>query len=260
MADFIVDSGGTPIAVFVHGSGPPLVMVHGSMTDHLAFEALVAATPSMTAYRLDRRGFGESGDGPAYTIEHEYGDVAAVVAEVARRTGEPVALFGHSYGANCALGGAVASEFVSHLVIFEPSLGLHYPAGAIESIEEALAQDDRDGALATVFSTVLDMTAEEIDKYRLSPTWSTRLRVAHTIPRECRVEEELTFESSHWKVDCPTLVMTGQETTEELATIARAAVAAIEGARLCVLEGVDHMAPRLAPHAVAEQITSFLGG
>lgn len=36
-----------------------------------------------------------------------------------------MALFAHSYGANCALG-ASAPE-VSHAVLYEPSLGLRYP-------------------------------------------------------------------------------------------------------------------------------------
>ena len=32
---------GTPIAVWVDGVGPPLVMVHGSLVDHTTFDSLV---------------------------------------------------------------------------------------------------------------------------------------------------------------------------------------------------------------------------
>ena len=44
---------------------------------------------------------------------------------VAARTGGPIVLWGHSYGANCAMGGAARTANVSHLVVYEPSLGLH---------------------------------------------------------------------------------------------------------------------------------------
>ena len=33
---------GTSLAVWVEGQGPPLVLVHGSMCDHTAFDPLVA--------------------------------------------------------------------------------------------------------------------------------------------------------------------------------------------------------------------------
>ena len=86
---------------------------------------------------MDRRGFGASGDGAGYSIERDFDDVAAVVDAVAARTGGPVALWGHSYGANCAMGGAARTANVGHLVLYEPSLGLPYPPGSIERIEDA---------------------------------------------------------------------------------------------------------------------------
>ena len=44
--------------------------------------------------------------------------------------GEPIVLWGHSYGANSALGCAARNANVSHLVVYEPSLGLTYPPGS----------------------------------------------------------------------------------------------------------------------------------
>ncbi len=257
--DFTVQSGDVPIGVFVDGEGAPVVMVHGSIADHSIFDALVAElSPSIEVFRLDRRGFGVSGDAGDYTIEREYEDVAAVVDAVASRSGGPVAVFGHSYGANCALGGAISSNDVSHLVLYEPSLGLTYPSGCIESIEAAIERGDRDAALVAVLSTVLEMTPAEIEGYRQSPVWPDRVRSAHTVPRECRTEEERSFESTSWPVRCPTVVMTGSATTRDLAAIARTAVAAIDGARLRVLDGHDHMAPRSSPTVVANELIAAL--
>ncbi len=89
--------GGTSLAVWVDGNGPPLVLVHGSMCDHTRFDPLVAElTDGATTFAMDRRGFGASTDTAGYSIEREFDDVAAVVNAVAERTGGPVALWGHS--------------------------------------------------------------------------------------------------------------------------------------------------------------------
>jgi pimeloyl-ACP methyl ester carboxylesterase len=61
---------GGSIAVWVEGEGPPLVLVHGSVSDH-------------TMFAMDRRGFGASRDDPNYSAEREFSDVAAVVDAVA---------------------------------------------------------------------------------------------------------------------------------------------------------------------------------
>jgi pimeloyl-ACP methyl ester carboxylesterase len=99
---FDIQSGdGTSLAVWVDGHGPPLVLVHGSIQDHTISAPLVdELRDGVTTFSMDRRGFGASGDTAGYSIEREFEDVAAVVDAVAARTGGPVALWGHSYGAN----------------------------------------------------------------------------------------------------------------------------------------------------------------
>jgi pimeloyl-ACP methyl ester carboxylesterase len=70
---------GTPIAYERRGHGPPLVMVHGSTVDHSRWGGVVSKLAEhFSLYRVDRRGRGASGDGPAYSIEREFEDVAAV--------------------------------------------------------------------------------------------------------------------------------------------------------------------------------------
>ena len=138
---------GTRLAVWAGGQGPPLVLVHGSLCDHTHFDPLVAELgEGMTTVAMDRRGFGASGDAPGYDLEREFEDVAAVVDAVADRAGEPVALFGHSYGAGCAMGGAALTGAVHRLVLYEPGLGISYAPGSIEEIEAAVAAGDRETA------------------------------------------------------------------------------------------------------------------
>jgi alpha-beta hydrolase superfamily lysophospholipase len=138
---------------------------------------------------MDRRGFGASGDTGPYSIERDFDDVAAIVEAVADRSGAPVALWGHSYGANCAMGGAARTRDVHHLVLYEPSLGLGYPTGSIDRIEAALAAGDNEAAIIAVLVDILEMTEEDIEAFRSNPLWPTRLAAAPTVPRECRAEE-----------------------------------------------------------------------
>jgi pimeloyl-ACP methyl ester carboxylesterase len=182
---------GTSLAVWVEGVGPPLVLVHGSVQDHTASGLLVKELQgSINTFSMDRRGFGASGDAACYAIEREFEDVAAVVDAVAARADAPVALWGHSYGASCAMGGAALTTNVDHLLLYEPSLGLAYPPGSIESIEAKVSAGDMEGALLEVLVDLVGMTDEEVAAVRSSPQmpWEARLDTVPTVPRECRAE------------------------------------------------------------------------
>ena len=165
------------------------MLVHGSLQDHSISAALVAELRAgITTFAMDRRGFGASGDGADYTIEREFEDVAAVVDAVAARTGGPVAVWGHSYGASLAMGGATLTRNISHLVLYEPSLGLAYPEGWIETVEKALAAGDDEAAIVLVLRDVLEFTDDQMDAVRSSPEWARRVAVAPTVAREARAE------------------------------------------------------------------------
>ncbi len=251
---------GTPLAVWVEGSGPALVLVHGSLCDHTRFDPLVAELrDGVTTFAMDRRGFGASGDASDYSIEREFEDVAAVVDAVAARTGGPVALWGHSYGANCAMGGAALTSNVARLLLYEPSLGLTYPAGSIEAVEQALAAGDRQAGIRLVFVGIMEMSEEEVDAMRASPLWPVRLAAAPTVPRECRVEEGWAYRPGQFDgITAPTLVLTGAETPAVVTETTRSAASAIPRAHIQVLEGHGHFAFQTDPGMVAAIIRRFV--
>jgi pimeloyl-ACP methyl ester carboxylesterase len=257
----IVDDG-VSLAVWAGGDGPALVMVHGSIADHTTFDSFVdVLRVDLATYAMDRRGFGESGDAPGHTIERDFADVTAIVDAVAARRGAPVALWGHSYGANCAMGGAASSGNVSHLVLYEPSLGLAYPPGSIEGIEAALARGDNEAAIVAVLVDMLEMTDEELDGFRGGPLWPTRLAAAPTIPRECHAEENWVYHPGRFdSISAPTLLLLGSESVPEVVEATEQAARAIPHAEVQVLEGHAHFAHRSDPELVHRVITEFLAG
>lgn len=250
---------GVSLAVWVEGHGPPLVLVHGSMQDHTGLALLLEALHTdMTTFALDRRGFGGSADAGHYSIEAEFSDVAAVLDTVAARTGGPVALWGHSYGANCAMGGAARSSHVSHLVLYEPSLGLTYPPGSIEAVEAAIASGDQEEALLIVLRDALELATEDIDAIRATPTWPSRVATAPTIPREMKAEENWSFHPGQFDaVSAPTLFLSGSESPASMKKATDDAASAITTARVRVLEGHAHLAHRTDPALVAGIVTGF---
>ena len=250
---------GTPIAVEVRGSGPPLVLVHGSIADHTTFEGFVDVLQEhFTTYALDRRGFGDTPDTPDHRIEQDFDDVAAVVAAAADRAGSPVTLFGHSYGAGCALGAAARGGRVGHLVVYEPGLGISCPPGAIERIEASLAAGDPEGAVVWVLAEVLDVAQEDIDTFRLSPHWPRRIAAAGTIPRECRVEQEWSDDSVFEAITARTLFLTGADSAPGIAAATRRLARSVPGAQVRVIEEHGHFAHRADPELVCGMIRDFV--
>jgi pimeloyl-ACP methyl ester carboxylesterase len=251
---------GVDLAVWVEGQGPPLVLVHGSIQDHTISAALVAELKTdFTTYAMDRRGFGASGDGPSYSLDREFADVAAVVDEVAARTGEPVGLWGHSFGASCAMGAAALTGNVRHLVLYEPSLGLPYPTGWIDKAEQLVADGDLEEAIVMVLRDLLEFTDEQIEERRVEPEWAGRVATAPTVAREARAEQEWTYAGSRMdRITAPTLLLSGTASPPDIKHATDAARTAIPGARVRTMPGHAHIAHRTDPAMVAEIVREFV--
>ncbi|HWM22501.1 MAG TPA: alpha/beta hydrolase [Ilumatobacteraceae bacterium] len=252
---------GTSLAVWVEGVGPPLVLVHGSFRDHTVFGPLVdELRRDVTTFSVDRRGFGASSDAPGYAIEREFEDVAAVVDAVAARTPGPVGLWGHSFGASCAIGGAALSDNVAHLILYEPSLGIAYAAGSIEAVEGAIAAGDVDAAVVAILVGILEMTEDEIDALRATPEWSALLAAGPTVARECKAEDGWVYGAGQFEtITATTLLLAGSDSPDGLGEATRQAAAAIPGARVHALEGHGHFAYRTDPAMVADIVLRSIG-
>jgi pimeloyl-ACP methyl ester carboxylesterase len=260
VASFTVSTAdGGELAVFTSGNGPPIVLVHGSMSEHVTFDALVGElAPSFSTFAMDRRGFGASPEFGVYSADREFDDVAAVVDAVAARAGEPVLLVGHSWGATCAMGGATRTRNLNGLVLYEPSFGLKYPAGFIELVDAQVRAGDAEGAIVSVLTTLAGMTDEQVEAMRSAPTWPARLKTAPTIAREARIEDEWVLAKGQFDaIKVPTLFISATDSPPELVKVTHKCAEVIPGSRIHELAGRDHFAHRSHPKEIAAIIRDF---
>lgn len=250
---------GTRIACERTGSGPPLVLVHGTTADHTRWAPILPAlSERFTVYACDRRGRGASGDQPTYAMEREFEDVAAVVDGI----GGPVDLLGHSYGALCALEAAVLARNLRRLALYEPPIpaGLPItPEGVIDRLQALLDAGDRDGVVATFMREVPRVPPDQIERMRALPAWRARVGAAATIARELRAHDHYAFAPERFHdVKVPVLLLLGGASPPFFRAAVERVQAAVPGARIVVLPGQQHVAIDTAPDLFAREILAFL--
>jgi pimeloyl-ACP methyl ester carboxylesterase len=257
---------GTPIAYERGGQGPPLVLVHGTTADHLTWElVLTELQKHFTVYAMDRRGRGESGGGggSAYDIEREFEDVVAVIDSIG---GGTVGLLGHSYGAICALEGALRSSRVRGLILYEGTFPVPegtelYPPEALDSIRSSLKAGDREGALTTFYRDIALISPEEIEMLRSLPVWPARVALAPTIPHEMRAYESYVsnFDPARLgNLRTPTLLLLGGDSPALEKAAAEALDAALPDSQIVVMPHQAHIAHRTAPGVFVREVVQFL--
>ena len=265
-ARVVVSPDGTPIAVFTAGDGPPLVLVHGATADHTTWRTsgpLLAARH--TTHAVDRRGRGSSGDGPAYAIEREFEDLAAVVEAIALETGgRPVDVVGHSYGGRIGLGAALLTPSISRLVVYEgappASSGRGYQDdGTLADIEALVAAGDRDAALATFMRDIVRMPEPELAAFRADAIWARRSAAVGTTIRELRAEVSPAASlEALGDVRQPVLQILGGDSAEAF----RAATAALDerlaNGQVVTIDGARHAAHHTHAQEFVAAIEAFL--
>jgi pimeloyl-ACP methyl ester carboxylesterase len=250
---------GTHIAFWRSGSGPPLILVHGTTADHTRWARLLPAfEPRFTVCAMDRRGRGGSGDGPVYAVEREFEDVAAVIEAV----GEPVVLLGHSYGAIASLEASRLTPHVRRLILYEPPIPVGaavYPPGVPERIQTLVDAGDLEAGLEVFFREVVRMPDSEFEVFRTLPAWEGRVRLAPTIPRELTIERGYRLEPSRFAdFSIPTLLLLGGESPAVFRQAVDVVGAALDTSWIVVMPGQRHVAMDAAPDLLfLAEVTRF---
>ena len=250
---------GTRISFRRLGTGPALVLVHGSVsthTDWMRVAKLLAAR--FTCFVMDRRSHAHSGSGNSeYSIEREYEDIRAVLAAA----GPDAILAGHSFGAICAMGAALLQP-VSKLVLYEPPLPVGGPIAGeyLAPYIRALAEGDVDTALAIGLSKFTRLDDAAILAMSESRAWPRLRLLASSWPNELKAMDSRPASVEHYRaLACPTLLLTGNISPEHpMQNASRALARTLPDVRVETLMGQGHMALRDAPQMVARLMGDFL--
>jgi pimeloyl-ACP methyl ester carboxylesterase len=246
---------GTPIACSKTGTGPPLVLVHGTGADGTRWaRVLPALAAQYTVYACDRRGRGASGDAPAYALANEVEDLLAVLDGIS----VPATLLGHSFGGICALEAALRAPRLHYLALYEPPIGIPIqPPGILDRLQAMLDAGDRDG-LVTTFFREIGLPDEQITRLRNLPAWPARVAAAHTIPREIRAQQGYlpdadALHTMRW----PVLLLLGGASSAGIADATNRLRDTLRHAGLSVLPDQQHTAMDTAPDTFAREVLAL---
>ncbi len=259
-----VSADGTAIAGRVHGHGPPLVLVPGSLADgETAWVALLPyLTDQFTCYALNTRGRGLSGDNP----DHSRARVVEDVVAFAESVGDSVVLFGHSGGGTHALEAAAHTAAVGTLVLYEPalteladedSLAL---APALKRVRHAADEDRLVDAvwifleeLALINDTERAIVSEADVAQAIAPLIPVVLEEAEQsgLPR-------LTGLSLLDRVTIPVLLLHGSRTHRFYQRVVDYLADRLVDCQAREIPEVGHLGPAIEPEPVSAELTRLL--
>jgi pimeloyl-ACP methyl ester carboxylesterase len=252
---------GTQIAFWREGQGPPLLLVHGGACDHLAWFFVASLLARVfTVYTYDRRGRGESGIVPPYTVEREVEDVEAML----RAIGMPTHLLGHSAGGILALEAAERVENLLSLILYEPA---YVVPGArekpnpeiLEQMHKLLSTGNRAEVVRIAIRETIGLPEAEIAAMEQGPGWEQLCNVAHAIPYDWKLWDRKLIVDRLSAIRAQVLLLMGSESPGWLKTAAKKLASALPDAELKVLEGQAHSAMITSPDLFAQAVIEFAG-
>lgn len=265
-----VSADGTPVVARVQGQGPPLVLVHGAFEDgDSCWEGLLPfLVDRFTCFAVHLRGRGPSGWSPDLSTDRLVEDVVAVVDSV----GEPVELLGESGGGRLVLGVAARSRAVAAVAAYEPVVLERLRGSDAVAFEDTIA---RAGAAAAAgrpaeaveaFATWL---GNDDELTALSGAPETMRPLVANVPVQVQEFAQLSRSAGGGPTDgdslatitAPVLLLHGARTarrawfTDGITHV----VEHVADARVREVPGAGHFGVALAPGAVADGLTGFLG-
>lgn len=255
----ITSKDGTTIGFEKSGTGRPLVLVHGTTADHRRWASVTPRLePRFTAYAIDRRGRGASGDAPDYHLLREAEDVATVVDSI----GEPVFLLAHSYGAVCSLEASLLTNNVGRLILYEPPIptGLPmYPPGLPDQIQALADSGNLEQGLELFMREVVRMPEHELTSYRQLDMWFGRIQLVPTIPREMTLDRTYQFKPEKFaNHQIPTLLLLGGDSPPLFQQAIQVLEAALPNSQTTILPGQQHIAMDTNPELFVKEVLEFL--
>ncbi|MFZ0215056.1 MAG: alpha/beta hydrolase [Candidatus Dormiibacterota bacterium] len=257
VAEYATSADGTRLAFERLGSGPPLVVVSGALTDRrMVVPAMGALGAYFTIYAYDRRGRGESEDRQPYAPEREVEDVAAIIAAAGGRT----FLFGHSSGACIALEAAAAGAGIRKVAAYEPPYTIdperqRLTAQVEAEVRELVAAGRPGDAIALFNERAVGMPKEAIEAWRADPSFAMFEAIGVTLPHDLALGRGGVMPAQRLAtIDVPALILGGEDSWPWMHDTVHAVTAAIPHASSRLLPGQTHGA---APEALDPVLREF---
>jgi non-heme chloroperoxidase len=256
-----------------HGSGPPVVLIHGYPLSGASWEKQVPALLD-AGYRVityDRRGFGKSSQPTeGYNYDTFAGDLHKLITHLKL---QDVSLVGFSMG-----GGEIARYFgkygsngVSKAVIIGgvPPFLLKtddnpegVEASVFEGIKKAVARD-RYAFFTEFFKNFFNtdlLLGKRVSEEVVRASWNIAAGASATASVACVPTWHEDFRQDLNRVDVPTLVIHGDsDRIVPLASAGQRTAKLIKGARLVVVRGGPHCITWTHAEEVTFELVSFLG-
>jgi len=247
------------MAVEIEGEGEPVVMIHGLGGTSNTFTPLLSAFTRHRTIRFDLPGSGRS-----YRVEGALSlqlflERALLVME--RAGVERAHVVAHSMGTIVATHlAATEPGKVMSLALFGPLLAPPEPARAAI---RARAAETRKGDMQPIADALLQSSVSTETKTR-RPTAAAFVRESlmrqdpEGYARSCEALAEMQPAETS-RIECPTLLVTGDEDVVAPPQAVRMMGERIAGSRIEVLRGCGHWTPVEKPEECTGLLTRFLG-
>jgi pimeloyl-ACP methyl ester carboxylesterase len=252
-----VSADGTRIGYTITGTGPSLLLVHGTAVDSRSCVLLGRAlADSRRVALMDRRGRGLSKDGGTYSLDREIDDVLAVIAALE----PPVHVVGVSFGGLPVLEASPRTDRLAAVTLFEPPIRtggytfLTEPGMA--ELDRLIAAGRRDDGARLVLREGMAASDEDLRQLAALPgAWAAIVALIPVTGREFHVMWSYAPQAERLSgLRVPLTVLVGSDSESRFHAGADALVAQVPNVRKRVLPGLRHMAPLLAPALLAQAI------
>ena len=265
---------GTRLAYLEQGAGPPVVALHGAMSDMrvwYAYAPLLGAGNRFIAYT--QRQFGprdRSASSQGFSRDSHIADLIGFVEEL---DAGPVHLLTWSYGGDVAVHAMVQRpDLFRSAVHYEPSVGMlldriaggaEAQAAFVEGFEPALAALHRGEAERAAFLFVDAVVGWPPGTAVNEPEPFPGIvrDCAHTLPAFLQLDPgpEITSEALA-RLAVPSLIVHGERTHTRFNLIANHLTALLANAKPAVMKDVGHDGPYWAPGTLSALVGQFHAG
>lgn len=256
-----IDVEGLTIAYRREGSGPPLVMLHGGLSDHREWDGQVQRLASdFTVVAWDAPGCGGSSDPPGSFRMHDY--AAALAAFIGGLGLERPHVLGLSWGSTLALALCGARPDIPRSLVLTAAYAGWAGSLAPEAVEERLAAALRDLELPpdefvdtwipSLFSP--DAPPEVVRGY--AEVMASAFH-GHGVRPMLHAMAEANLRSVLPTIAVPTLLLYGELDARSPRSVAEEMRDAIPGSTLEVLPRAGHMGNLETPDAFADVVRRF---